>query len=92
MASKVKTKVVSNQVATKNDLMDSVKAMMTERGFQVVDCRQTPLTGATKFTLYIRTDKADCKLSFISKPDKKSPYYAGVDEALGQDLCDDEEE
>lgn len=88
--SKVKTKKMSEQVAQKLSLMDSVKEFLQSQDLKIVDCREIQIEGATKFTLFVRSDVADCKISFISKPDKKSPYYLGVDEVLGEELCDDE--
>lgn len=90
--SKLKKKTASAQVSNKNELMDIVKEAFQQKNCKVVDCREVGLEGATKFTLFVRSDKADCKISFVSKPDKKSPYYSAVDEALGEKLCDDEEQ
>lgn len=88
--SKIKTKKMSAQVIQKLSLMDNVKEFLQSQDFKIVDCREIQIEGATKFTLFIRTDEADCKISFISKPDKKSPFYESVDEVLGEELCDDE--
>lgn len=88
--SKIKTKKLSAQVSQKLALMDDVKEFLQSQGLKIVDCREISIEGATKFTLFVRSDTSDCKISFISKPDKKSPYYDSVDEALGEDLCDDE--
>lgn len=90
--SKLKKRALSAQVSNKNQLMDLIKETLASNGFTVVDCREVGLEGATKFTLFARNNKADCKISFISKPDKKSPYYSAVDEALGESLCDDKEQ
>ena len=88
--SKVKTKKLSAQVQFKLNTMDEVKKLLISKGLKVVDCREISLEGATKFTLFARGENADLKMSFISKPDKKSPYYESVDDALGEELCDDE--
>lgn len=90
--SKLKKKALSAQISNKNELMDIVKDVLSNSNYKVVDCRETGLEGATKFTLFARGDRADCKISFVSKPDKKSPFYGAVDEALGEELCDDKEQ
>lgn len=90
--SKLKKKALSAQVSNKNELMDIVKDVLSNNNYKVVDCREVGLEGATKFTLFARSGKADCKISFISKPEKKSAYYSAVDEALGEALCDDKEQ
>lgn len=91
--SKVKTKKTSTQVEFKLQTMDIVRNLLESQGLKVIDCRieKNRIEGSTRFTLFVRSQNADLKISFISKPDKKSPYYVEVDEVLGEDLCDDEE-
>ena len=90
--SKLKKKALSAQVSNKTSLMDLIKETLESNNYKVVDCREVGLEGATKFTLFARGNKADCKISFVSKPEKKSPFYSAVDEALGEELCDDKEQ
>lgn len=91
--SKLTSKTLSSQVSTKLEIMDIVKNALETNGVKIVDARSVPykLDGATKYTIFGRTEKADVKISFISKPDKKSPFYQVVDEVLDEELCDDEE-
>ena len=90
--SKIKTKKVSNQIQNKTKVIKLVKEFLQNQGYEIVDCNETPIEGVTKYTLFARDpEKADVRINFISKPDKKSPFYSVVDEALEQDLCNDEE-
>lgn len=91
--SKLKSKELSAQVSAKLGIMDLVKSALESAGYKTVDARSVPykLDGATKYTIFARSENADCKISFVSKPDKKSPFYMVVDEVLDEDLCDDEE-
>lgn len=86
MSKKLSKKSVSVQVTNKNDVMNVVKEALSSNGFTVIDCRTVPykVDGATKFTLFARGDKADCKISFISKVEKadSTPFYEVVDEIL----------
>ena len=90
--SKIKTKKVSKQIENKTKVIKLVKEFLQNQGYEIVDCNETPIEGVTKYTLFARDpEKADVRINFISKPDKKSPFYSVVDEALEQDLCNDEE-
>lgn len=91
--SKLKSKELSKQIQTKLSIMDIVSNALENGGYKIVDARSVPykLDGATKYTIFARGTEADCKISFVSKPDKKSAYYSVVDEVLNEDLCDDEE-
>lgn len=91
--SKIKTKTVSKQIQNKTKIIKLVKEFLQSQGYEIVDCNVMPIEGVTKYTLFARDpEMADVRINFVSKPDKKSPFYSVVDEALEQDLCDDEEQ
>lgn len=95
MASSKKIKTVSNQIKNKIHTMDIVIQALENEGYQVLDCRkdEEAVEGATKYTLFVRSDLADCRINFVSKPDKKSPFYKQIDDVLElgeKGLCTDE--
>lgn len=87
---KTYVKKESAQTIAKKNIKAMLKNFFEENNFPVIDCGEYQVEGLTKFTLLVRDETADVRVSIVSSPDKKPARFEVMDDILNG--SDDEQE